>query len=119
MALTLTVTSATFGAIDAANPIVEIRGIANFGTYATGGIEMTAAIVNAALLASGLHAGCTVSAVTDCEPGHAADYVTATTFVVASNKIMGWVVATHAQYAELDLSNASYNFPVTIWATKA
>jgi hypothetical protein len=120
MAMTLTVTSATFTAKDAARPTVVIRGLANFGNpYSVGGHEMTAAIVNAGLLASGLHADCTVSAITDCLPGMAADYATHCTFVVATKKIMGYVAATHAELGAIDVSAAAYNFPVTIWATKA
>jgi hypothetical protein len=97
-----------------------IRGIANFGNpYVVGGIEMTAAIVNAALLAAGRHADCTVSAVLDVAPGTCSDNVTRTTFVPATKKIMGYVSATEAELGAIDVSAATYNFPVTIWATKA
>ena len=119
MAMTLTVTFDTFNAVHAAEPTVLIRGIANFGNpYVVGGHEMTAAIVNAALLAAGRHASCTVSAVIDVESGTASDNVTRTSFVPATKKIMGWVTATEAELAAIDVSAATYNFPVTIWATK-
>jgi len=120
MALTLTHIEDDHDAIHAAERTGTLRALAVWdNSYPTGGEALTTAMINAALVAGGRHAGCTASAIVQVTPGLPTDNSIHVTWDSGNAKLVAYVTATEAEVGNgVDLSAVGFKTQILIRYTK-